>query len=187
MSDDETSLPKLWVTSFTPRAVRQLSDGIDRLVLAGAPFVSIYVDSYGGSTHALSAMIDLIDACPLPVTTVAIGAAMSAGADLLAAGTKGGRFAAPNARIMVHESAGRVGGKMREIEADYASMKADDARLMHLLDANCGQKRGYWCKQIAKAGHANIYLSAREAKAHGIVDHVGLPKLQRISTVAIAK
>jgi len=139
--------------------------------------IPVIINSYGGSVEALLAMIDIIQACPKPVATIANGPAMSCGAVLLAAGTEGYRFAAPNSRILVHQMSGVLAGKSSDLEADYRDYRNLDKLLDGLLDKLCKKPVGFFNKIIAKNKYADLNLTPKQAKKYGMVDYVALPVL----------
>ena len=103
-----------------------------------------------------------------PVATYCVGLAASGGAVLLAGGTKGKRFALPNAKIMIHQPYGQVGGQVSDIEIQAQEILKTRDVLNQILAAHTGQS----IARIAKATARDFYMSAEEGKRYGIVDDV---------------
>jgi len=174
---------RIWVNDFDESDVRALQRGIDLSIAEHQTFAAVFIDSYGGDATGLAAMLDIIAASPIPVATIAIGKAMSAGAILLAAGTPSLRFAAPSVAIMIHEMlVGHRPQKMPEYMAMAAQSKRENAAMIRRLDRACGKQPGYWHSLIRAGGNADFYLDAKAAKKHGLVDHIGLPALKSSSS-----
>jgi ATP-dependent Clp protease protease subunit len=102
---------------------------------------------------------------------------MSCGAWLLAAGTKGLRFASPSSDIMLHEvSAGHV-GKNSDIKNDSEHTKYINDSLFKTLAEWAGKKERYFLDLLKEKSNVDLYLTAEQAKRHGLIDHVGIPDL----------
>ena len=180
MTDDSGSDPVLpiecWVENFDVRTARRLHRKIQRCMATEQNVLPVFIGSCGGSVWELGAMQDLIASSPVSVATIAIGKTLSAGADLLAAGTSGFRCAMPGATIMVHESKDAVVmAKVREVSADAKEAERAEKLFFDRLDKNCGKPRGYFMKQLAKRKYVDWWMSPKEAKKHGLVDSVGVP------------
>jgi ATP-dependent Clp protease protease subunit len=105
-----------------------------------------------------------------PVTTICMGMAMSFGAVLLAAGTKGKRYALPHSRIMIHQPLvwGGISGQVTDIEIESKELRENKERLLAILAKHTGQTSD----KVRADSERNFYLSAEEAKAYGIIDEV---------------
>jgi ATP-dependent Clp protease protease subunit len=133
--------------------------------------INLYINSPGGMVTAGLAVYDTMQYVKAPITTICIGMAMSFGAVLLAAGTKGKRFALPNARVMIHQpliSGGGISGQATDIEVEAREMTKTKKILNEVLARHSGQTP----QQIEKDAERNFYLSAEEAKKYGLVDEV---------------
>jgi ATP-dependent Clp protease protease subunit len=97
-----------------------------------------------------------------------MGLAASGAAILLAAGTKGKRFALPNSKIMCHQPYGQVGGQVSDIEIQATEILKEHERLNQILAKHTGQP----IEVIAKETNRDRYFSAEEAKKFGLVDEV---------------
>ena len=107
-----------------------------------------------------------------PAVECCIGQASSFGALLLAAGTKGKRFALPNSRIMIHQPFGGVGGT----SADVALQAKEISDLKLLLNTIMSDLTGQPLERVAKDSERDYYMSATAAKEYGIIDEIVIPK-----------
>ena len=133
--------------------------------------INLYINSPGGMVTAGLAVYDTMQYIKSPITTICIGMAMSFGAVLLAAGTKGRRFALPQSRIMIHQpliGGEGISGQATDIEVEAKEMTLTKQILNEILAKHTGQT----VEKIAKDVERNFYLSAEEAKAYGLVDEV---------------
>ncbi len=131
--------------------------------------ISLYINSPGGSVSATLAMIDTINHIKNDVSTIVIGLAASGGAWLLSAGTKGKRFALPNAEIMVHQPLGEVGySQATDIKIRAENIIKMRENLTKILAKNTGQSAAKVEKDIER----DYFMSAEEAKKYGIIDKV---------------
>jgi ATP-dependent Clp protease protease subunit len=170
---------EIHVTHFHPQAVRQFQEDLDNACGTGQPVVPLLIDSWGGSVHGLITMLDHIDSVrqQIGIATVAQGRCMSAGLDLLSAGDDGLRFCSPTSTLMLHECASAAFGKNVEIQSSAVETERLNGLLLSRLDKNCGQSRGYFANLIHAKGHADIFMTPREAVRHRIVNHIGVPHL----------
>jgi ATP-dependent Clp protease protease subunit len=99
--------------------------------------------------------------------------AASMGSFLLAGGTKGKRYALPNADIMIHQLSGGARGTASDVERTVENMLKSKKRLNRILAANTGKSE----EQIAKDSDRDYWMSAEEAKTYGIVDEVVASKI----------
>lgn len=130
--------------------------------------VYLYINSPGGVITAGLAIRDTMQFIKPEVSTVCIGQACSMGAILLAAGQKGKRIALPNSRVMVHQPSGGARGQATDIEIQAREILKMRAALNEMLSLDTGQP----LEVIEKAVDRDNFMSATEAKAFGIVDHV---------------
>ena len=144
---------------------------------SGQKVIPIVIDSYGGQVYSLMSMIASIEASDLPVATIVEGKAMSCGAVLLSHGEQGMRFADPNATIMIHDVSSGGHGKIEELKADVKEAERLDEKLFMMMSRNCGKKDDYFKKKVFNKKHADWFMDAQEAKRHGLVNHLRVPKL----------
>jgi ATP-dependent Clp protease, protease subunit len=130
--------------------------------------IQIYINSPGGVVSAGLAIYDTMQFVKNDVVTYCIGQCASMAAHLLAAGTKGKRFALPNARIMIHQPSGGAQGQVTEIEIAYK----ESQRLKDNLAATFAKHTGQPLKRVMKDMDRDYYMSAEEALEYGIVDKV---------------
>lgn len=149
----------------------------------GQPVIPIVIRSFGGSVYSLFSMIDVIKNAKVPVATIVVGKAMSAGAALLTCGTDGMRYASPHATIMIHEVSSAVSGKAGSIKADAAEVARLNKLMLRIMSTNIGKKKNYLSNIIHSEGHADWYLTPKEAMKHGIIDHIGVPEFEINITV----
>lgn len=130
--------------------------------------IHFYINSPGGSVTATLAVYDTMQILSCPVATYCVGLAASGGAVLLAGGTKGKRFALRNAKMMIHQPYGQVGGQVSDIEIQAEDILDTHQRLNRILAQHTGQP----LERIAKDTDRDYYLSAEQAKEYGLVDDV---------------
>jgi ATP-dependent Clp protease protease subunit len=130
--------------------------------------IAIYINSPGGSITALFAVYDTIEYIKSDVTTICMGQAASAAAVLLAAGTKGKRFALPHARILLHQPSGGAEGQSVDIEIQAREI----LRMRDLLNEILAEKTGQSVEQIARDTDRDFILDAKAAKEYGLVDEI---------------
>lgn len=130
--------------------------------------ISIYVNSPGGLVSAGLAIYDTMNYIKCDVSTICTGSAASMGAFLLAAGTKGKRYALPNSEIMIHQPLGGVQGQAEDIKITADHIIKTREKLNKILSKITGQK----LSTIAKDTDRDNYMSAEEAKKYGLIDQV---------------
>ena len=132
--------------------------------------IKLYINSPGGSVTAGFAIFDTMNYIKCDVSTICIGLAASFGAFLLAAGTKGKRFALPNAEIMIHQPAvsGSIKGSASDIKIMSDHMQKNKQRLNQFLAKNTGRT----IEEIERNTERDHFMSAEEAKAYGLIDTV---------------
>ncbi|HVK15297.1 MAG TPA: ATP-dependent Clp protease proteolytic subunit, partial [Fimbriiglobus sp.] len=130
--------------------------------------IHLYINCPGGSVSATLAIYDAMQFMEAPVNTYCMGLAASGAAILLAAGSKGKRFALPNSKVMIHQPYGQVGGQVSDIEIQATEILKEHERLNQILASHCGQP----IEMIAKETDRDRYFTAEEAKAFGLVDDV---------------
>jgi ATP-dependent Clp protease protease subunit len=130
--------------------------------------ISLYINSPGGSVTAGMAIYDTMVLAPCDVATYAMGLAASMGEFLLAAGTKGKRYALPHARIMMHQPSAGIGGSAADI-AIQAEQFALTKKEMNRLNA---EFTGQTLERIETDADRDRWFTAPEALAYGFVDHI---------------
>ena len=130
--------------------------------------IHLYINSPGGSVTAGLAIYDTMQFLTCDMNTYCIGQAASMGAVLLAAGTKGKRYALPNARIMIHQPWGGVQGQATDISIQAKEILRLKDRLNEILAKHCGQS----VESLTRDTDRDRFMSADEAKTYGLVDEV---------------
>ncbi len=130
--------------------------------------IKLYINSPGGSVTAGLAIYDTMQYLKCPVSTICIGLTASMAAIILAAGTKGKRFALPNAEILLHQVSGGTQGQATEIEITAKQIIKIKGSINQILSKHTGQP----IDRVEKDTDRDFYLTAEEAKAYGLIDEV---------------
>ena len=130
--------------------------------------ICIYINSPGGSVTAGMAIYDTMQYIKPDVSTICIGMAASMGAFLLSSGTKGKRFALPNAEIMIHQPLGGVNGQAEDIKIHAEWILKTREKLNRILADNTGQP----LERIEKDTDRDNFMGAEEAATYGLIDKV---------------
>lgn len=130
--------------------------------------IHMYVHSPGGYVTAGLAIYDTMQYVTCDIATYCIGQAASMGAVLLAAGTKGKRFALPNSRIMIHQPLGGAQGQATDISIQAKEILRTKQRLNEILAYHTGQS----VERVEKDTDRDNFMSGEQAKAYGLVDDV---------------
>lgn len=138
--------------------------------------ISIYINSPGGSVTAGMAIFDTMNYIKCDVSTICVGLAASMGAFLLAAGTKGKRYALPNSEVMIHQPLGGASGQASDIAIHAEQILKTKAKLNKILSENTGKPLG----QVEKDTDRDNFMSAEEAKTYGLVDKIFYARNQEI-------
>jgi ATP-dependent Clp protease protease subunit len=131
--------------------------------------IALYVNSPGGELTALFAIYDAMQAIGPDVATWCIGQAASAAAVLLAAGAAGKRHALPNARVLLHQPHGGMQGQSEDIRIHASEMVRQRRLMEEILARHTGQPG----ERIHEDLDRDFILDPTEAKAYGVIDHVG--------------
>ncbi len=154
-----------------------IDDGVANSVIAQLLFlqmedskkdIHLYVNSPGGIVTGGMAIYDTMNFLQCDIVTYCIGMAASMSTVLLAAGTKGKRFALPNSRVMIHQPSGGAGGQT----SDIAIAAREILRWKKTLNQTLARHTGKTAEQIEKDSDRDYYMTAEEAKTYGLVDHV---------------
>ncbi|MFY9983719.1 MAG: ATP-dependent Clp protease proteolytic subunit [Chthoniobacterales bacterium] len=130
--------------------------------------INLYINSPGGSVTAGMAIYDTMQFVTCEVATYCVGIAASMGAVLLAAGTRGKRYALPNSDIMIHQVSGGAQGTASDVERTVEWMFKIKKRLIHILAQHTGKTE----EQIGIDSDRDYWMSAEEARIYGVVDEV---------------
>jgi ATP-dependent Clp protease protease subunit len=142
--------------------------------------IHLYINSPGGVVTGGMAIYDTMNFLQCDIVTYCLGMAASMSTVLLAAGTKGKRFALPNSRVMIHQPSGGAGGQA----ADIAIAAREILRWRKALNETLAKHTGKTPEQVEKDSDRDYYLSAQEAKDYGIVDHV-ITSTREVQTLSV--
>jgi len=154
-----------------------VDDGIANSIIAQLLFlesqdkekdIKIYINSPGGSVTAGLAIYDTIQYIKPDVSTICVGLAASMSAVLLASGTKGKRFALPNAEILIHQVMGGAEGQATDIKIRAERILKMKDRLNKILSTHAGSS----LEKIEKDTDRDYFMSAEEALKYGIIDKI---------------
>ena len=130
--------------------------------------IQLYINSPGGMVTAGMAIYDTMQYIKCDVSTICIGLAASMGAFLLAGGTKGKRYALPNAEVMIHQPSAGTQGKVTDMEIDVEHFLRIKKNLNQILANNTGKTP----EQIKEVSERDNWMTAQEALEFGLVDKV---------------
>lgn len=130
--------------------------------------IYLYINSPGGVITSGLAILDTMNFIKSDVQTIAMGMAASMASVLLACGTKGKRFALPNAEVMIHQPSGGAQGQQTDIEISANHILDTRKRLNQILAKATGQT----LKKIQADTERDNFMTAEEAKAYGLIDDV---------------
>ena len=130
--------------------------------------IYFYINSPGGVITSGLSMFDTMNYINPDIVTICMGQAASMGAFLLSAGTKGKRYALPNARIMIHQPSGGAQGQSTDIQIQATEIQRLKDTLNEVMAKNCGKK----AKQLEKDTERDNFMSSKEAVEYGLIDKV---------------
>ncbi len=165
-----------------------INDQVANLIVAQLLFLSsedpespiqMYINSPGGQVYAGMAIYDTMQMISNPISTLAVGMTASFGTVLLTAGTKGQRFALPNATIHMHQPLGGAQGQASDIEIQAREILRLKVHLNEILAKHTGQT----VETIEKDTNRDFYLDANAAVEYGLVDQVmEIPEMKQLSS-----
>ena len=130
--------------------------------------ISLYINSPGGSISAGMAIHDTIQYIKCDVSTICMGMAASMGAFLLASGTKGKRFALPNAEIMIHQPSAGTQGQITDMAIHLKRLEVVKKRMNRILSENTGKA----IEVVTADCERDNFMTAQEALEYGLIDKV---------------
>ena len=139
----------------------------DRIIFLGTP-IDMYINSPGGVITSGLAILDCMKVISCDVKTYCVGQAASMAAVLLCAGTKGKRFALPNARVMIHQPRGGSEGTAADIDIQAKEILAMRTKLNQIIATHTGQS----IQKVTRDTDRDYFMSAEEAVKYGIVDSI---------------
>lgn len=154
-----------------------IDDNVSNLVIAQLLFleaedpekdISVYINTPGGTVTAGLAIYDTMQYIKSPISSICVGQASSMGALLLAAGTKGKRFALPNARIMIHQPMGGFQGQATDVDIQAREILKMRQRLNEILAHHTGQS----IEKIGIDTERDFFMNGEESREYGLIDEV---------------
>ena len=130
--------------------------------------IQFYINSPGGSVTDGMAIYDTMQYIKCDVSTICIGMAASMGAFLLAAGTKGRRFALPNAEIMIHQPSAGTQGQITDMAIHMKRLETIKARMNRIMAENTGRS----VEEVTNACERDNFMTSQEAVEFGLIDRV---------------
>jgi len=179
---DEGLVPRTWL--LNKKRTIYLNTTIDEVtafnVTSAIAFLAdksnediiLYIDTPGGIVSSGLAIMDAMQSTECDIITIGTGIAASMGAFLLAAGTKGKRYASPNCKILLHQPLGGASGQATDVIIAAENISKTKAHLTSCLAKCTGQSS----EKINSDLDRDLWLSAEEALAYGIIDHIGIKK-----------
>ena len=156
---------------------RPITDEVANVVVAELLFLEakdpekdifLYINTPGGGVTAGLAIYDTMQYVKCPVRTICVGMAASMGAVLLAAGTKGKRYALPNSKILIHQPWGGAQGQAIDVKIHAEELIRTRDQINDILARHTGQPK----EKIEKDTDRDFFMSAEEAKTYGLVDDI---------------
>jgi ATP-dependent protease ClpP protease subunit len=171
------------VTEFDEDAVAKFTDDVNAAHETGQDILPVVIDSYGGEPYSLMSMIAILDSARLPVATIVEGKAMSCGAILFALGAQ--RFMAPNATLMFHDIAQTAydDKKVADVRADADELQRLQDTLFIRMAEHVGKARSYFSALLDANKHADVYITAQQAKKQNIATHIAVPSFETVVSV----
>lgn len=130
--------------------------------------ITLYINSPGGDLISMFAIYDTMQYISAPIITIVTGEAASAAAVLLAAGSRGKRFAFPNSSIMIHSVLGGIDGTQKEIEMGSKRIKKSNQSMIELIARSAGQS----LRKVKRDCSKDKFMSPNEAIKYGLIDHI---------------
>lgn len=168
----------IWVNRFNESAFKEFYKDFVRLERDPTiSIISVVIDSFGGDAYSMIAMRDLIKSSPKQVSTIVMGKAMSCGAFLAAAGTKGLRFCSPNSTVMIHEVSAGTYGKVEEMIHEIKDIARLNRQVFMNLAEDIGMPYAALMKKVKQNNNFDLILSAVQAKDMKVIDVVAVPRM----------
>jgi ATP-dependent Clp endopeptidase proteolytic subunit ClpP len=165
------------VEGFNEETSELFHEDFEKALNKNKKIIPVVIDSYGGQVYSLMQCISIIKSSPLPVATICTGKAMSCGAMLFMFGTEGLRFMTEQATLMIHEVSSFTIGKVEEIKADAKEVDRLNNLIFTMAAKHIGKSPKYFLDMLHKHNHAEIYLTAENAKKNNICNHIGMPQI----------
>ncbi len=167
----------LIVQDFTEDTLIGFTQALNQVNNSPQPVVPIQISSFGGMIFGLLGILDIIKKNPKPILTFTNSYAMSCGAVLLAAGSKGYRYASESATILIHEASGSFEGKKSDVANEMLQMEQTNEKLMEALAHYSNKPKGFYKNLVRRAGNTDLYINPKQAREWGLIDHIGVVSL----------
>lgn len=166
------------VQDFSEVTVKAFREEFSKVVDSGQTIVPLLIDSYGGDIYSLMAMIEIVLSSLVPVHTIALGKAMSAGAMLFGMGVR--RWAGPNSTFMLHEAAGGIWGNVEDLESNSRQVKRMNDKIFHLLAEKTGhtEDRDFFLDLLENSGNTELYITPGQAKKYKLATDLRVPQFK---------
>jgi ATP-dependent Clp protease protease subunit len=166
------------VNEFNQEAIESFEKDFSEAHSTGQPIVPVVIDSYGGSVYGCMSMISTVLNSKLPVATIVSGKAMSAGAILFSFGSPGHRYLDPKAVLMIHDLYADIDGKIEDIKVDARHLEELNIDLYKRMAKHVGKNQNYFLDIIKNSSHTDVFLTAAQAKRHGMATTLKIPTLE---------
>ncbi len=163
---------------FNEDMAEKFGTEIARAHETGQDIIPVVIDSYGGQVYTLLDMISMIQSSRIPIATVCEGKAMSCGAMLFGFGAPGHRYMAEHATLMIHDVSTGTYGKIEDVKADAKEAERLHKLIFGMLSKHIGKKEDYFLDIIHQKGHAEWYVTSKEAKKHNLCTQIGVPEFR---------
>ncbi len=178
----------LEVMEFNDSAASLFDQGMWDAINDGQTIIPVIVDSFGGEVYSLMRMLDTIksaQAMGITVMTLGKSKCMSCGSVLVASGSKGHRYMQPQSTMMIHEVSSSGRGKNMELQADAEETDRLNKLLLEKLSEFAEKPKNFFSKLIHRAGHADMFINAKDVVVIGLVDHIGEPSFEMAITLDV--
>jgi ATP-dependent Clp protease protease subunit len=165
------------VNKFDEDSAKEFRSKVAMAHNTGQKIIPVVIDSYGGQVYSLMSMISTIKNSELPVATIVEGKAMSCGAILFSFGEEGRRYMDPHSTVMIHDVSSGVYGKVEDLKSNTAESERLNDQVYEMMARNCGQPDEFFKEKVHAIGHADLYVTPKDAKDWNLANHIRLPKL----------
>lgn len=175
-SDSLVKEPKsVIVRDFNEESFKKFNTDFDDAYNTGQNIIPIVIDSYGGEVYSLLGMVSIIQSSKIPIATILMSKAMSCGAVLFSCGWKGMRYISKYSTIMIHDVLNYSYGKVEDIKSDAKETERLNEMIYEIMTTNCEQPKNFFKNIVYKKGHADWYITPKEAIKLNLANHIGVP------------
>lgn len=167
---------------ITETNTRKWIEEIDKIEESGQEILPINIMTYGGDAYATLELRNRLRQCKIPILTYVGSQAFSSGALIFSCGTDGYRWMAPDSVLMIHDVSHNPEDEDEE-EEDSAVVGNQEAERLSvvcykMLAHGAGKPAPYFRDLVKESGHKDLYLTAEDALAHGLTNHIGIPTIE---------